>query len=146
MTYHVHDAESDSKRSLMRRARYLCNGEQTGLQCQHYWHSVVPLDVLNAVALKQGETNRQCLRHPGVEIRLTAEDGGPPEMATYCNQYAASDRAFDPELETFNPLSPEEIEALRDGPELGPDARGLVTIGSKNPSVLARLRAFFHKE
>ena len=73
---------------------------------------------MNAVALKSGETMRQCLRNPGIEIRLNAEDGGPPEMATFCNQYEPSTRAYDDSLEEFSPLDPEVIEQLRAGPPL----------------------------
>ena len=135
-TYHAE--EEERKRSLMYAKPYMCNGQATGKQCKHYWHSVVPLDVLNSVAIHQGETSRQCVRHPGVEIRLNAEDGGQPEMATLCNQYEASTRPYDPTLEEYNPLSPEEIEERRAGPELA-------QITSNKPSLSQRLQAFFQR-
>lgn len=118
---------------------YVCNGQATGKQCKHYWHTVVPLDVQNAVALHRGETNRMCTLHPGLEIRLTSESGQTLEMATFCNRYEPSSRDYDPSLERFDPLSPEEIEALR-------EVSAPVTITSRNPSVLERLRALFRKE
>ncbi len=92
----------------------LCNGAATGRQCKHYWHLVVPLgESFNSVALEQGETNRMCMRMPGVQIFVPTD-----EMPHTCNQYVEGARKYDPKLEEYKPLSPEEIEALRQGPEL----------------------------
>jgi hypothetical protein len=123
----------------MRGRPYLCNGQATGRQCKFYWHTIIPVDVMNASALRQGETARQCIRHPSLEVRLTAEDGGLPEMATVCNLYEASRRRYDEHLEEYNPLTPEEIEALQEG-------EAITVIKSKKPSVMQRLAALFSKE
>lgn len=111
----------------------LCNGAATGKQCKHYWHVVVPIDAMNAVALHSGETNRMCLRQNGVDMRLNSE-GGEHEMATVCNQYEASKRDYDPKLEEYRPLSPEEIEELRAGEALVP-----VTAGKAKKPLLQRI-------
>ena len=108
------DPKADA-RSLMNKQKFMCNGEATGLKCRHYWASVLKIDAVNPDALRTGEKHRKCLRVPGVIIDL--EGDNIPEMAVKCDQYDPSPfwarRSYDPDFEKYNPMTPEEIDAMR---------------------------------
>lgn len=103
--------EEDRRKSLQNRQKPLCNGKATGWQCKYFWSMVLPIDSFNQTVVKHGERSRLC-------ILIDTADGmrlqGPtePEMPCYCNQYVPSTKRYDPELEEFNPLSPEEIAGI----------------------------------
>lgn len=101
----------DRKRSLMNRQKPLCSGAQTGFKCKHYWSTITKLDVLNPLALKEGEKTRRCLIVAPEIIELG--DGGQ-EQAVFCDRYEKdNNRPHDPSFEDdYDPLTQEEIDEL----------------------------------
>lgn len=95
--------------SLMTAKPKLCNGQATGFQCKHYWGQGMAIDVPNAHHLRYGRKNRLCLVMASEHWDL-GEEGR--EMLHYCTLYEPSTRKYDPDFEVFNPLSPEDAEAL----------------------------------
>lgn len=114
-TYH-HDPSSKD-RSPMLRQLTLCNGQQTGHECKHYWRQVVRKDVLNPENLRKGETLRYC------KVAMQAPDhgmamfiNGDSEMAVECTEYRKDRRRpYSLKTDDYNPLTPDEIVALQEG-------------------------------
>lgn len=103
-----YDDKEDQRKSLQNKAKPLCNGAATGCECKHFWLTVLPIDVHNATALRQGEASRLCTLETFADgMRL-----GREEMPVYCNRYEPSDRPYAREIEDYNPLTPEEIDAV----------------------------------
>jgi len=98
-----------AKRSLMLKQKRLCNGESTGIQCKHYWAFRTLIDVDNPDHLRKGENARRCLVQSGQYFEMG--DGGG-EMAVYCNRFEEGHVPFDPDFESYDPMTPEEIKAL----------------------------------
>ena len=104
-------------RSPMLRQLTLCNGQQTGHECQHYWRQVVRKDVLNPENLRKGETLRYC------KVAMSAPDhgmamfiNGDTEMAVECTEYRKDrSRPFNLKTDDYDPLTPDEITALQEG-------------------------------
>ena len=95
----------------MNRQKPLCSGAQTGFKCKHYWSTITKLDVLNPLALKEGEKTRRCLIVAPEIIELG--DGGQ-EQAVFCDRYEKdNNRPHDPSFEDdYDPLTQEEIDEL----------------------------------
>lgn len=96
-------------RSLMSRQKSLCNGQRTGHQCVHYWALRKKSTTVNPDAQRKGETIRYCM-YDTSEVTFLG-DGGD-DMAVACTGYSPSERVYAPEFETFEPMTPEEIDEL----------------------------------
>lgn len=99
-----------AKRSLMLKQKPLCDGSQTGRQCKHVWLFKLRLDVENPDTLRDGERGRRCLIVVGDPVEFG--EGGI-EMPVYCNRYEPGDLPHDPSFDKYDPLSPADVEALR---------------------------------
>jgi hypothetical protein len=121
----IEDPEAE-KRSLMMRRKALCNGASTGRCCVHYWVHVEKVESNNADYLRRGELYRVCGYHPSIANEMSHE-----QLATECNQFVprrlpmwkrplallriVSDPGkYDPSFEDYQPLTPEQIQALQD--------------------------------
>ncbi len=96
-------------RSLMLAQKSLCNGEQSGKQCAHYWVMRQKMESANPDYLRSGEKKRMCTLSPGYPVEYIADT----ELPVECNRYCPSQRDYDPKFEEYNPLSPEEISDLQ---------------------------------
>jgi hypothetical protein len=96
-------------RSLMLRQKVLCNGQRTGLQCEHYWGLLKKTDTVNPDAQRSGEKVRYCLVDRAEATFLG--DGGS-DMAVACTAFKPSRRVYDATFEDFNPMTPEDIIEL----------------------------------
>jgi hypothetical protein len=122
----IHDPEAD-KRSIMMQRPALCNGQAKGRSCVHYWVHVEKVESNNADNLRLGEIFRGCVLHASLVHEMTAS-----QLATICNKYTprkppiwkrplvvlglADDLGkYDPAVEEYNPLTPEEIRELQKG-------------------------------
>lgn len=105
----IHDPQAE-KRSLMLQQENLCNGQQTGNQCQHYWVMRQKVESGNPDFLRSGEKKRMCTLSPGFPVEFIAD----VELPVECNRYCASLRVYDPTFEEYNPLSPEEIAEIQE--------------------------------
>lgn len=117
--YH-YDPEAERRSAMMRR-KSLCNGQLTGRQCIYYWTHVEKVESNNPDNLKLGEIYRGCTYAPSIVHEMSEA-----QLATYCNQYKPRRRtlrvllgldadrgAYDPQLEMYDPLTPEQIRALQ---------------------------------
>jgi len=110
MQYHI-DPEAE-KRSLMNKQPAVCNGEATGFACKHYWTVIMRVDAQNPDHLRTGEKVRRCLV---IAPEIVELGDGTKELAVHCSRYVKdASRPYDPGFEEYNPLSPEEIEALQE--------------------------------
>lgn len=97
------------ERSLMYKNPTVCDGQRDGKQCKHYWFSISRIDVINPDELRRGRKDRFCIL---LGTPYSMGDGSS-EMATYCNQYDPSDKDYDPVFAINNPMTEEEVLALR---------------------------------
>jgi hypothetical protein len=131
----IHDPGAEA-RSLMMNAPCICNGEKTGYVCKHYWSVMQKFAANNADTMRDGEKQRACTLMAGWPLEFVSE-----EFPTKCNRYerrpmpglfALVARAiglaehgwqkFDPTFEEFNPMTLQEIAALREKiPDPPPD-------------------------
>lgn len=101
------DPESE-QRSLMSQRVPCCNGHKTGYQCRHYWYvqcNIQPLQ--DADFYKEGEKLRRCM------LVVPSQNLDYKDLATTCSLYEPSTRTYDAKQEEYNPLTPEEVAALR---------------------------------
>jgi hypothetical protein len=113
MQYHI-DPNAE-KRSVMLKQPSFCNGEATGFACKHYWTVIMRVDVQNPDHLRTGEKVRRCLVIAPEIIEL---GDGTRELAVHCSRYEQdTNRPYDPDFEEYNPMSPEEIDALKEEQE-----------------------------
>lgn len=144
----IHDPGAEA-RSLMVNAPCICNGEKTGYVCKHYWSVMQKFSANNADTMRDGEKQRACTLMSGWPLEFVSE-----EFPTRCNRYekrplpgllALVARAvglaehgwqkFDPKFEEFNPMTLEEIAALRAKiPDPPPNP---YQIGGKTPDQLS---------
>ncbi len=97
-------------RSLMLSQESICNGHATGVQCVHYWAMVQKIESANPDYLRTGSKRRLCICSSGNYIEFVAET----ELPVKCNKYVPSLREYEPDFETYNPLTPEEIDDIQD--------------------------------
>jgi hypothetical protein len=106
-------------RSLMLKKPSICNGQATGHPCKHYWFHTQKVESNNPDELRSGEKHRACLISPGFPVEFSDE-----EIPHVCNQYSPRKKtglrgllgqkeAYDATQEEYNPLTPEEVRALR---------------------------------
>lgn len=69
------------------------------------------MDVPNSDHLHRGETHRYCTLVQIGNSPMDLGDSGS-EMPVVCNRYCNSTRAFDPNVEEYKPLTPEEIAEI----------------------------------
>lgn len=113
---YFHDAGAKA-RSPMLRQLTLCNGQKDGYECKHYWRQTVRKDTLNPDNLRKGETFRYC------KLAINAPDhnmamfiNGDAELAVECTEYCKDrKRPYDPNVDDYAPLTPEEITAMQEG-------------------------------
>ena len=98
------------ERSLMFKNPTVCDGQKAGYQCKHYWRTVDRMDVANPDEVRKGKTQRFCilLGNPPFPMGERAS-----ELSHECNQYVASEREYVPEAAENNPMTTEEVLALR---------------------------------
>lgn len=125
----IHDPGAE-KRSLMMRRPALCNGQATGRCCAYYWVHVEKVESNNPDNLRLGEVYRGCTFAPSIVHEMTEA-----QLATVCNQYKprrlplwqrplAALRVlkdpgrYDPSIETYEPLPPEQIRQLQAADEI----------------------------
>jgi hypothetical protein len=102
--------EDAQKRSLMLKQPVLCNGQQTGHPCKHYWAMLRNVNSHNPDFLRQGEKLRFC-RAWGYEPLEFGE--GVTELATYCTMYEPDiRREYDDDFEDYKGIAPEEMDEL----------------------------------
>lgn len=118
--------EGADKRSLMNRQPRLCNGQKTGRACVHYWAHNEPVESANSDVLRLGQLFRVCGVHPSIAHEMESH-----QLATHCNRYEPrrlplykrplrwlriidDPGAYNPAVEEYRPLTPEEVQALRD--------------------------------
>lgn len=77
----IDDPNADA-RSLMMRAKCVCNGEANGVQCKHYWSVNQKFRSINSDSVRRGEQNRSCKHVDGFLLEFVSE-----EKPTYCNHY-----------------------------------------------------------
>ncbi len=77
----IDDPNADA-RSLMMRAKCVCNGEANGVQCKHYWGVNQKFRAVNSDSVRRGEQNRSCKHVDGFLLEFVSE-----EKPTYCNHY-----------------------------------------------------------
>ncbi len=77
----IDDPNADA-RSLMMRAKCVCNGEANGVQCKHYWGVNQKFRSINSDSVRRGEQNRSCKHVDGFLLEFVSE-----EKPTYCNHY-----------------------------------------------------------
>ncbi|MCK5604694.1 hypothetical protein KAR91_22585 [Candidatus Pacearchaeota archaeon] len=104
----IHDPLAE-KRSLMLQQESLCNGHQTGKQCQHYWVMRQKMESANPDFLRSGEKKRMCTLSPGFPVEFISDI----ELPVECNRYCPSLREYDAAFEQYNPLTPEEIAEIQ---------------------------------
>ena len=105
----INDPKAE-KRSLMLAQKRLCNGEQNGRPCVHYWTMLRPANVHNVDMVKKGESLRFC--RAWTPEPLEFEDG-TRELPFQCSQYKPDDtRVYDPTFEEYTPMTPEEAIAI----------------------------------
>jgi hypothetical protein len=120
-------------RSLMLKKPSICNGQATGHPCKHYWFHTQKVESNDPDALKDGEKHRACLISPGFPVEFSDE-----EIPHVCNQYEPRRKRglagffgakvpYDPSQEEYNPLTPEEIAALRSQDSTPLPERGFFT-------------------
>lgn len=114
------------KRSLMHAQPRLCNGQKTGRACVHYWAHNEPVESANSDVLRLGQLFRVCGVHPSIAHEMESH-----QLATHCNRYAPrrlplykrplrwlriidDPGAYNPSVEEYRPLTPEEVKAIRD--------------------------------
>ncbi len=107
MMREVFDEEAE-KRSLMMQRPRKCDGEADGFECEHLWYQVMPVRSSHADLLKIGERTRACTLHPG---HLGAMDD-LYDMPHTCNRYKKSDRPYDATTRMYDPLTPDQVDAL----------------------------------
>ena len=113
---YFHDAGAKD-RSPMLRQLTLCDGQKDGFECKHYWRQTVRKDTLNPDNLRKGETFRYC------KLAINAPDhnmamfiNGTSELAVECTEYCKDRRRpYDAKADAYDPLTPEEIQAMQDG-------------------------------
>ncbi len=154
MTGIIEDPNADA-RSLMNRAPCVCDGEASGVVCEHFWAVMQKFRAANSDALRSGERQRACTMTPGLVLEFTAE-----EKPTVCNRYsprkaeglvAIVKRAatalvmqpkgpgyvrFNAEFERFNPMTLEEVAKLREEFPDRPVAWGHQRFGGQSPDTL----------
>jgi hypothetical protein len=126
----IHDPEAE-KRSLMMARKALCNGQQTGRSCVHYWVHAEKVESNNPDNLRIGEVFRVCA--PMGTSPTLGNEMSESQLATRCNRYeprklplfkrvlkvlrfpVADPGAYDPEVEDYKPLTAEEIRELQAG-------------------------------
>lgn len=113
---YLHDPGAKA-RSPMLRQLTLCNGQKEGYECKHYWRQTVRKDTLNPDNLRKGETFRYCkLAMVAPDHNMAMFIHGDAEMAVECTEYCKDKkRPYDPDIDDYNPLTPEEIQALQEG-------------------------------
>jgi hypothetical protein len=146
----IHDPEAE-KRSLMMAQKALCNGQQTGRSCVHYWVHAEKVESNNPDNLRIGEVFRVCA--PMGTSPTLGNEMSESQLATRCNRYEPrklplfkralkvlglpvdDPGVYDPEVEEYNPLTAEEIRLLQEGSS-DPTAvaeRGPLTPGTTAP-------------
>lgn len=139
----VENPEED-KISLMNKQKCLCNGEETGKQCQHYWVFIHKVESNNPASLRMGEVKRVCLISSAYPIEMASD-----EMAVMCNMYQSSNRDYTPETEQYNPVTPEEYKKLHqeNGIELKPfKPTPSVTLPVVDATVQAAVQQFLNED
>jgi len=121
----IYDPKAEG-RSLMLSQESICNGHSTGVQCVHYWAMVQKVESANPDFLRTGSKRRLCICSPGNYIEFVAET----ELPVKCNKYLPSLNEYEPDFETYNPLTPEEIKEIQEK-----DVEGALDIPS--PSMLS---------
>lgn len=116
---YFHDPNAQA-RSPMLRQLTVCDGQRDGHECKHYWRQVVKKDTLNPDNLRKGETYRYCLRALNApDHNMAMFINGTSELAVECTEYRKDRRRpHDPNVDAYDPLTPEEIQALQDGKAL----------------------------
>lgn len=99
----------DRERSLMFKKPTVCDGQRDGFQCKHYWFFISRVDVANPDALRTGRKDRFCVFNGGT---FPMGDGGS-ELAVECNKYERSETPYTDTYKTNNPMTEDEILALR---------------------------------
>lgn len=103
----------------MHKKPSICNGQATGTPCVHYWFHTQKVESNNPDELRDGEKHRACLISPGFPVEFSDE-----EIPHVCNQYRPRKQrglkgllgfkeTYNAADEEYNPLSPEEVAALR---------------------------------
>ncbi len=127
------DPNADA-RSLMNRRPCVCDGAASGIVCKHFWGLDQRFHAANADAVRRGDIRRNCTMVDGFMLEFTE-----PEKPTFCNRYTprktpglvaitkrvaraavglkpkagAGYEPYDVDFDSFKPMTPEEIEALR---------------------------------
>jgi len=126
MTGMIHDPEAE-QRSIMMKRPALCNGQKTGRSCAFYWVHTEKVESNNPDNLRLGEIFRGCILHDSIVHEMSES-----QLATSCNQYkprklplfrralavlnlTEDPGKYDPTIEEYQPLSPEEIRELQKG-------------------------------
>jgi hypothetical protein len=121
----VEDFEAE-KRSLMAKAKPLCNGEKNGRSCVHYWAHVEKVESVNPDYLRRGELFRVCGFHPSI-----AHEMNQHQLAVECNRYAPrrlplfkrplavlglvkDPGKYDPNFEEYQPISAAQLKLLQE--------------------------------
>ncbi len=147
------DDPNAEARSLMNRAPCICNGEQNGIPCTHYWNVIQKFRASNADGLRSGEKQRACTLTDGLVLEFTED-----EKPTFCGRYeprktrglvAITKRAvrtlvglsphaghgyeaYNKDFEEFRPMTVAEIARNR---EAFPDKPVAFGVGGKNPAM-----------
>ena len=76
------DNPSADARSLMYRTPCVCDGEASGIPCQHFWGIWQKFRAANSDSVRRGEKQHACTLTAGLVLEYTTE-----EKPTYCARY-----------------------------------------------------------